>query len=99
MPDGSDERSRILGGSVALGSVVAAALFLWGVSIQSYWALALPLGAAVLFVLGLVFWIGWTIATVHVDAEGDPLPVEPPPAEPTAPASEDEKSAESADRP
>ena len=37
------------------------------------WALALPLAAAFLFVLGLVFWIGWTIATVQVAAEGEPL--------------------------
>ena len=26
-----------------------------------------------LFVLGLVAWIGWTIATVHVEAEGERL--------------------------
>ncbi len=56
-----------------MASVVGGALFLYGLAVESYWALALPLAALVLFVLGLVFWIGWTIATVHVEAEGEPL--------------------------
>jgi hypothetical protein len=46
-------------------------LFLYGLAIKSYWALALPLAALVLFVLGLVFWVGWTIATVQIEAEGE----------------------------
>ncbi len=73
MPDRVDERSRILGGLVCLGAVAGGALFLLGIVTKSYWALALPLAALVLFVLGLVFWIGWTIATVQVEAEGEPL--------------------------
>ena len=54
------------------GSILAGALFLYGVAVQSYWALALPVGALLLFILGLVFWVGWTIATVQVAAEEDP---------------------------
>jgi hypothetical protein len=73
MNTSADERSRVLGGLVCLASVVGGALFLYGLAVESYWALALPLAALVLFVLGLVFWIGWTIATVHVEAEGEPL--------------------------
>ena len=52
----------------------AAGLFLYGISVESYWALALPVASLVLFVLGLVTWIGWTILTVRAEAEGDPLP-------------------------
>ena len=37
----------------------------------SYWALAIPVTLVVLFVLGLLCWIGWTIATVQVEAEGE----------------------------
>lgn len=74
MPPRSDERSRALGGLLCVGAVTACALFLYGLARGSYWALALPLAALVLFVLGLVFWIGWTIVTVQVEAEGDPLP-------------------------
>ena len=73
MADRADERSKVLGGLVCLAAVVGAALFLYGLSVESYWALALPLAVALLFVLGLVFWIGWTIATVRVEAEGEPL--------------------------
>ena len=73
MADRADERSKVLGGLVCLAAVVGAALFLYGLSVESYWALALPLAVALLFVLGLVFWIGWTIATVSVQAEGEPL--------------------------
>ncbi len=73
MPGGADERSRVLGGLVCLGAIVAGALFLFGLTLKSYWALALPLAVLVLFVLGLVLWIGWTIATVQVQPEGDPL--------------------------
>jgi hypothetical protein len=69
----SDERSRVLGGIVCLSAIAAAALFLAGVFSVSYWALAIPVGAVTLFVLGLVTWIGWTIATVHVEAEGEKL--------------------------
>lgn len=73
MPDRADERSRVLGGIVCLAAVAAAALFLYGLLVQSYWAIALPVALVFLFVLGLVFWIGWTIATVQVKAEGEPL--------------------------
>ena len=69
----SDEKSRILGGLLCLGAIAAAALFLHGVLQQSYWALALPVAAITLYGLGLASWIGWTIATSHVQAEGEPL--------------------------
>ena len=49
MPGGADERSRVLGGLVCLGAIMAGALFLYGLTVKSYWALALPLAALVLF--------------------------------------------------
>jgi hypothetical protein len=73
MSSATDERSRILGGLVALSAIAAGALFIAGVLAQNWWALAIPVAAAVLFVLGLVTWIGWTIATVQVEAEGEKL--------------------------
>ncbi len=73
MTDRADERSRVLGGLVCLAAIVAGALFLFGVLSGSYWALAIPVTVAVIFVLGLVSWIGWTIATVQIEAEGEPL--------------------------
>ena len=73
MSSGADERSRILGGLVCLSAIAAGAMFIGGVLAQNWWALAIPVAAAVLFVLGLVTWIGWTIATVQVEAEGEKL--------------------------
>jgi hypothetical protein len=73
MPPRDDDRSRALGGVVCLAAIAAAALFLYGIAVESYWALALPVAALTLFVLGLVTWIGWTILTVRVEAEGEPL--------------------------
>ena len=35
------------------------------------------LGTLVLFVLGLVFWVGWTILTVHVEPEADQVLPDP----------------------
>ncbi len=74
MANQPDERSRVQGGLLCLGTAAAASLFLYGIAVGSYWALALPIAALVLFVLGLVFWIGWTIATVQTSAEGEALP-------------------------
>lgn len=71
MSSRTDERSRILGGLLCFGAIAAAALFLAGVFAGSYWALAIPVAVVVIFVLGLVSWIGWTIATVQVEAEGE----------------------------
>ncbi len=86
MTSGADERSRTLGGGVCLAAVAAGALFLYGLAVKSYWALALPLAAAALFILVLVFWIGWTIATVQVDGEGESLsPVSGGPGAATTP--------------
>jgi hypothetical protein len=72
-----------------LGAIGAGALFLFGIARESYWALALPLAAAVLFVLGLVFWIGWTILSVRTEAVGEPLqPAAGAPSSPTRSAPE-----------
>jgi len=90
MPAGPHDRSRALGGLVCLGAALAAALFLYGILVESYWALALPIAVLMLFVLGLVFWIGWTILTVQVEAEGPPLETGGSgPSAPTEPAPED----------
>jgi hypothetical protein len=52
-----------------VGVVILGALFLAGLLAESYWAIALPVAAVVGLVLGLAFWVGWTIATVRVEPE------------------------------
>jgi hypothetical protein len=67
--------SRAQGGLICVAVVILGALFLAGLLAESYWAIALPVAAVVALVLGLAFWVGWTIATVRVEPEA-PL-VEP----------------------
>jgi hypothetical protein len=46
---------------------VIAAWFLLGLLMKSYWAIAIPVAILVFFVLGLTFWVGYTIATIEVE--------------------------------
>ena len=75
--------NRAQGGLICVGVVVLAALFLVGLLRESYWALALPVAIFVLFVLGLAFWVGWTIATIRVEPEAEPADEAAPPASPS----------------
>lgn len=77
--------ARAQGGLICVGVVVLGALFLAGVLSRSYWALAIPVAVLVFFVLGLAFWVGWTIATVRVEPESAPDPA----AEETGPGAEE----------
>jgi hypothetical protein len=61
--------SRAQGGLICVAVVILGALFLSGLLAESYWAIALPVAAVVGLVLGLAFWVGWTIATVRVEPE------------------------------
>jgi hypothetical protein len=63
------DSSRTQGGLICLGAAFAALLFLLGVLRGSYVALAIPVAILVLFILGLIFWVGWTILTVQVEPE------------------------------
>jgi hypothetical protein len=66
------ESSRTQGLLICAGSALLGVLFLLGLLTKSWWAVALPVGALLAFVLGLTFWVGWTIATVQVEPEPDP---------------------------
>jgi len=64
--------SRAQGGLICVAVVVLGALFAAGLLQGSYLALAIPVAIATFFVLGLAFWVGWTIATIRVEPEPDP---------------------------
>ena len=76
--------SRNQGRLICVAVVVLGALFLIGLLNGSYWALAIPVAILVFFVLGLAFWVGWTIATIQVEPE----PIDAPSAEADEPAAE-----------
>jgi hypothetical protein len=80
-----NDSSRTQGGLICIGVVIVGAWFLLGLLQGSYWALAIPVAILVFFVLGLTFWVGYTIATIQVEPFQDDLD-EPAPAPPAAPA-------------
>jgi energy-coupling factor transporter transmembrane protein EcfT len=63
------DSSRAQGGLICVGAVIVGAVFLLGLIYGAWWAVAIPVGTLLAFVLGLTFWVGWTIATVEVEAE------------------------------
>ena len=73
-----NDSSRTQGGLICVGAVIVAAWFLLGLLQESYWALAIPVAVLVSFVLGLTFWVGYTIATIQVEPfdEGESAPPE-----------------------
>ena len=80
-----NQSSRTQGGLICVGVAIAGAWFLLGLLQESYWALAIPVAILVFFVLGLSFWVGYTIATIQVepfeDAEAEAPPAAPAPSE------------------
>jgi hypothetical protein len=56
------------------------AWFLLALLQGSYWALAIPIAILVFFVLGLTFWIGYTIATIRVEPGDEPADDSRPPS-------------------
>lgn len=66
------ESSRNQGWLICVGAAVVGAVFLYGLIDGAWWAVAIPVGIMLAFVLGLTFWVGWTIATVQVEPEPDP---------------------------
>lgn len=71
-PDLSLRRSKRVGLRICIAAAAVAALFLWGIAVESYWALAIPVAVAVLTALTLMFWIGYTINTVRgIPAEAE----------------------------
>lgn len=62
------DSTRLYGALICAAMVVIATAFIVGLMLKSYWALALPVAAGFLSVLGLGFWIGWTIVTLKTEA-------------------------------
>jgi hypothetical protein len=77
-----NDSSRTQGGLICITVVIVGAWFLLGLLQQSYWAIAIPVAILVFFVLGLTFWVGYTIATIQVDPyqDGEPEAGEAPKA-------------------
>jgi hypothetical protein len=79
-----NDSSRTQGLLICAGAVVVALVFLSGLLRGAWWSVAVPVAVLLAFVLGLTFWVGFTIATVQVEPEPDPdAPAEDAPLEET----------------
>ena len=74
--------SRYQGWAIMGGAIFLGVLFLAGLLGGSYWAVAIPVAVLTFFALGLVAWVGHTIATVQVEAEPDAGEATAPETEP-----------------
>ncbi|MBY0399742.1 hypothetical protein K2X89_05570 [Myxococcota bacterium] len=83
------ETTRAQGWAICGGAALAALLFLIGIVKQNWWALAIPVAIVTLFALGLVAWVGYTIATVQVEADQAPETASASPAPGRSGATED----------
>jgi hypothetical protein len=87
------DKSRAYGLLICIATVVGAIFFIWGIKNQSYWAVAIPVCIGFLTVLGLAFWIGWTIVTIKSDIPpietDEPQIDEPPESSSDGPSEED----------
>ena len=77
-----NDSSRNQGYAICAAAALLGIVFLWGLLNQAWWSVAIPIAILLAFVLGLTFWVGWTIATIQVDPEPEVRsePPSPPPA-------------------
>jgi CHASE2 domain-containing sensor protein len=71
--------------AVALGLGLVFGL---GLLSGAWWAVAIPVAILLAFVLGLTFWVGYTLATVAVEPEGEAEAKRPPAAQAAPPPGE-----------
>jgi hypothetical protein len=60
--------SRLYGGLICFGILLIGLVFVAGILYQSYWAVAIPVALGFLTILGLGFWVGWTIMTIRIES-------------------------------
>jgi hypothetical protein len=79
------DSSRNHGLAICTAAVALGLVFGIGLLAGAWWAVAIPVAILLAFVLGLTFWVGYTLATVAVEPEGEAAAPRPPAAQ-AAPA-------------
>jgi len=64
-----NDSSRSQGVAICIVTAVLGLVFLRGLWAGAWWSVAIPVGLLLAFVLGLAFWVGWTIATIQVEPD------------------------------
>jgi fatty acid desaturase len=80
-----NDSSRKQGRAICAAAIALGVIFGLGLLTGAWWAVAIPVAVLLAFVLGLTFWVGYTLATVQVEPEADASAVRPPAAQ-AAPA-------------
>ena len=75
------DSSRNQGLAICAGAVGLGLVFGIGLLSGAWWAVAIPVAALLAFVLGLTFWVGYTLATVAIEPEGEAGAPRPPAAQ------------------
>jgi hypothetical protein len=75
------DSSRTQGLAICAASVALGLIFGIGLLARAWWAVAIPVALLLAFVLGLSFWVGYTLATVALEPEADAAPPRPPAAQ------------------
>ena len=71
------DAGRVQGVAICALAAGLGVLFLGGLLSGAYWAVAIPVAVLLAVVLGLTFWVGYTIATIRVEPEPPPeAPIE-----------------------
>ena len=81
-----NDSSRKQGRAICAAAIALGVIFGLGLLAGAWWAVAIPVAVLLAFVLGLTFWVGYTLATVQVEPEADATSTVRPPAAQAAPA-------------
>ncbi len=65
------DSSRNQGLAICAAAIGLGLVFGIGLLSGAWWAVAIPVALLLAFVLGLTFWVGYTLATVAVEPEAD----------------------------
>ena len=65
------DRAKIGGIILCLLALLATVVILWGLVLQEWWAVAVPVAVLVVVCMTLLFWVGWTLFAAEV---GPPPP-------------------------
>ncbi len=86
-------RDQVIGATILIASIAIAVFYLWWLFLSPeswhWWAVAVPMLIAVIGILAILGWIGYTMATTP-----PPMPIEEFEMETEMEETEEEKSAE-----
>jgi hypothetical protein len=83
-----NDSSRNQGLAICAAAIGLALVFGIGLLSGAWWAVAIPVALLLAFVLGLTFWVGYTLATVVVEPEPEAGAARPPAAQAAPPPGE-----------